>query len=85
MKKNTFENQSTEQLHNNLKAIKIILGALILVFSLLMIITIFGMLTKEDNSVYLPLFIVALSGSAMIPLQLNSMKKIKSEIASREV
>ena len=79
-----LESKTTEQLHSAFNATKIISYALIGVLSLLLAVTLYGLLTKEDNSFYIALMVVPLSCSAILPLQFSSMKKIKKEIISRE-
>lgn len=82
--KNTFENKTTEQLQENLGMLKVITIMLALVVTLLIAVNIYGLLTKEDKSTFIALFVVAISCGGMIPVQMISMKKIKMEIASRE-
>ncbi|MFT6871371.1 MAG: hypothetical protein ACJAVN_000369 [Roseivirga sp.] len=84
MTKNTFENKTTEQLKASLGMLKGITIVLAVVVGLLIIVNIYGLLTKEDNSTFIALFAVAISCGGMIPLQMINMKKIKAEIASRE-
>lgn len=78
-----MKNKPTEKLEGELKAIKIITGALIGVLTLLLIISIYGLMTKERNSTFIPLIAVAISCSAILPLQFINMKKIKTELNSR--
>ena len=81
---NTFKNKSTKELEGSLKAMKIISTALIVVISLLLTVTIYGLLFKDNNATFLPLLVVGLSCGGILPMQLASMKKIKKEINSRE-
>ena len=79
-----MKNKTTEKLIGEMKMLKIISYALIIVITLLLSISIYGLLTKDDTSVYIPLIVVGISCGAMIPIQLISINKIKKEIASRK-
>lgn len=79
-----IKNKPTEKLEGELKGLQVVCGALIVVLSLLLGITIYGMLTKEDNSVFISLMAVAFSLSAMVPILYLNIKKIKKELASRK-
>lgn len=84
MTKNPFENKTTEELKANWGMLKGITIVLAIVVVLLIAVNIYGLLTKEDNSIFIPLFVVAISSGGMIPLLMISMKKIKAEINLRE-
>lgn len=84
MTKNSFENKTTDQLKASLGMLKGITIVLAVVIGLLITVNIYGLLTKEDDSTFIALFVVAISCGSMIPLQLISMKKIKNEIEDRE-
>ncbi|MBK6947374.1 MAG: hypothetical protein IPH16_04180 [Haliscomenobacter sp.] len=77
MKKEDLKNKTTERLKSELKAIKIITGALIGVLTLLFIISIYGLIVKENNSTFIALIAVAISLSAILPIQFVNMKNIK--------
>ena len=79
-----MKNKTTEKLIGEMKMLKIISYALIIVITLLLSISIYGLLTKDDTSVYIPLIVVGISCGAMIPIQLININKIKKEIASRK-
>ncbi|MFK7834417.1 MAG: hypothetical protein AB8B52_14175 [Winogradskyella sp.] len=78
-----LKDKTTAQLEGELKGVKIITGALIGILSLLFIICVFGLITKEDNSTFKALIVVPLALSAIIPLNYGNMKKIKKELESR--
>lgn len=59
-------------------------GALIVILSILFIICVFGIFTKEDNSVFRTLIIIPLALSAIIKMNFSNMKKIKKEIQLRD-
>lgn len=78
-----IKEKTTEKLEGELKMLKIVTIALIVVLVPLFIITTYGLLTSEKTSVFLPLLVVAFSCGTMIPIQYLSMRKIKKELASR--
>jgi hypothetical protein len=84
MKKASFKNNTTEKLEGQLKAIIIIASMLFGVLSLLFITAIYGLITKENNSTFIALIVVAISLSAILPLQLINIKNIKDELKSRK-
>ena len=79
-----LKDKSTEKLIGELKGLKIVNGALIGVLSLLFIVCVFGLITKEDNSTFMALIAVPLALSASIPLNYGNMKKIKTELDLRK-
>ncbi|WP_026776512.1 hypothetical protein [Polaribacter sp. Hel_I_88] len=81
---NNLESKSTKELQGSLKGLKIISIALIIVIGLLLSITIYGMLFKDNNATFIALFVVGVSCAAILPVQFISMKKIKTELNSRE-
>ena len=85
MKYNNMDNIKTEKLEGQLIAIKIIAGALIGVLSLLLITSIYGLVTKENNLTFISLIAVAISISAILPIQFVNMKNIKTELNSRSI
>tara|TARA_B110000090_G_C12946804_1_gene279552 strand:- start:228 stop:488 length:261 start_codon:yes stop_codon:yes gene_type:complete len=84
MKEDNLKNETSEKLESELQVIKIITGALIGVLSVLFTVSIYGLITKEDNATFISLIVVAISCSAILPLQFNSMKKIKTELELRK-
>lgn len=78
-----MNDKTTETLESELKAIKIIAGALILVLTLLLAISIYGLVAKENNATFIALIAVAISCSATLPLQFINMKKIRTELSKR--
>ena len=79
-----LKEKTTKQLNNELKGVKMTNGALIGILSVLFIICVFGLFTKEDNSVFRTLIIVPLALSAIIPMNFSNMKRIKKEIQLRD-
>lgn len=79
------KDKSNEKLTSELKGLQIITGALIGIVSLLFIITLYGLLTKDNNKVFIPLMVVAISSGMMIPINFRNMNKIKKEIERREI
>jgi hypothetical protein len=84
MKDDNFENKTTVALKSNFALIKMITIALLFLIVFLLIGSVYGMATKEDNGTYVALFVVGISCSATLPLQFMNMKKIKTELKSRE-
>ena len=83
MKNVDLKNKTTEKLESELKGIKVITGALIGVLTVLFAVIIYGIMTKENKSTFIALIAVAISCSAIIPLQFSNMKKIKLELNTR--
>ncbi|WP_405571444.1 hypothetical protein [Winogradskyella sp. Asnod2-B02-A] len=79
-----LKEKTTKQLNNELKGVKMTTGALIGILSVLFILCVFGLFTKEDNSVFRTLIIVPLALSAIIPMNFSNMKRIKKEIQLRD-
>lgn len=79
-----LKDKTTEKLNGELKGLKMINGALIGVLSLLFIVCVYGLITKEDNSTFMALIVVPLALSAIIPLNYGNMKKIKNELELRK-
>lgn len=83
MKNEDLKNKTTEKLQSELKKMKTITGALVGVLIVLVAVTVYGLTTKEDYTMFIALIAVAISCSAIIPSQLNVMKKIKAELSLR--
>lgn len=84
MKKEKLKNKATEKLEGELKAVKIITFMLLTVLILLYITSIYGIITKENNSTFIALIAIAVSLSAILPIQFINMKKIQDELKSRK-
>ena len=84
MKDEELKGKSVSELESEIKKLKAISGAVLGISLVLAAITIYGMITKEDNSTDMALLVVAIACSASIPVQLSSIKKIKAELASRK-
>ncbi|WP_109301438.1 hypothetical protein [Aquimarina sp. AU474] len=84
MEKDDLKSKTNERLNSELKGLKVITGALVVVLSLLFAITIYGVLTKEDNTVFIALMAVAISLSAMIPINYAKIKGINKELKLRK-
>jgi hypothetical protein len=79
----SFKDKPTKELEGTLKMLKIISYSLSVIIILLLSFTIYGMAAKEDNGTFVALFVVGLSCAAILPLQFESMKKIKNELKTR--
>lgn len=78
-----MNDKTTENLQSELKAIKIIAGALVLVLTLLLVISIYGLVAKDNNATFIALIAVAITCSATLPLQFINIKKIRTELSKR--
>ena len=76
--------KTTEKLEGELRVLRMISGALIVVLSALLILCIYGLLKQHDNRVFSALIIVPIALSAIIPVNFRNMKKIKAELESRK-
>jgi NADH:ubiquinone oxidoreductase subunit K len=85
MKNEKLKNRTTEKLESTLTAIKIISSALIGVLALLFIISIYGLIVKENKTTFISLITVAISLSAVLPLQFIIMKNINNELNKRKI
>lgn len=79
-----LQSKSSKELESTLKATKVISTALLVVITLLISISIFGLIFKDNNPTFLPLLVVGISCSAILPLQFSTMEKIKTELKSRD-
>ncbi|WP_397447680.1 hypothetical protein [Polaribacter sp. R77954] len=79
-----FENKSTKDLEDTLKVMKAVAITLSIVILLLLSICVYGLVTKENKTTFIALFVVGVSCGAMLPIQISSMNKIKTEIESRK-
>lgn len=84
MKNDNLKEKTTEKLQSELKTIKTITAALIGILTLLFIVTIYGLTMSNNKSTFIALIAVAISCSAVLPLQFSNMKKIKNELNFRE-
>ena len=84
MKKSELKKKSSEGLKSNLKGIQIITIALLFVIGMLLGVTIYGIMTKGMDAVFISLLVVGIGCSAILPLQFITMKKIKEELKSRK-
>ncbi|PIB25176.1 hypothetical protein BFP77_14840 [Maribacter sp. 4U21] len=78
-----FKEKTTEKLESELKLLKMSTGILTGILLVLFIICIFGLLTKENNRVFISMIVVPIALSAILPSQFSNMKKIKSELEFR--
>ena len=84
MKPNPYKYKSDARLESELKGVKIITLALLLVIGALFAVSLYGLVTKDDNSIFMPLIAVAICCSGILPVQFSSMKKIKEELQLRK-
>ena len=84
MKDDNFGNKTTERLLYYFTLIKRITIALICVIVLLVSIIVYRMVTEDDIKTYLPMFVVGVCCSGVLPIQFINMKKIKTELKLRK-
>jgi FtsH-binding integral membrane protein len=84
MKDEELKSKTVSELESEIKKIKAISGAVLGITLILGAVTIYGLITKEDKSSDMALLVVALATGAIIPTQLSSIKKIKTELKSRK-
>jgi len=85
MKNNDLKNKQTHKLESELKGNKIVASALSGILILLFIISIYGIIMREDKLIYISLLIVGISCSVILFSQFSSMKKIQEELKSRKL
>ena len=79
-----LKEKTSEKLIGELNLIKAITGALIFVMLVLIGVCIYGLLTKENNTVFFALLIIPLALSPIMIMNARNMKKIKAELESRK-
>ncbi|QCX00769.1 hypothetical protein FGM00_11865 [Aggregatimonas sangjinii] len=84
MKEEELKSKTVSELESEIKKQKAISGVVLGICLVLAAVTIYGMITKEDNATDMALLVVAIACGASIPVQLSSIKKIKKELASRK-
>ena len=84
MKKNDLKEKSTERLKSELKGIKIVTSALVGILTVLFAVNLYGLIWKDNNGAFIAGMAVAISLSAILPLQFGSIKKIIAELKFRE-
>lgn len=78
-----LKEKTTEKLVSELKLLKMSTGILTGILLVLFIVCIFGLLTKDNNRVFISMIVVPIALSAILPSQFSNMKKIKAELESR--
>ena len=79
-----LKNKTTEKLNSDLITLKVITGILIGALIALFSVSLYGFLKTENNGTFIALMVVAISLSAIIPLNYVNIKKIKKELELRE-
>ena len=77
--------KTTEKLEEELRVLKIINSTLIGTLSILFIVCIYGLMTKDESGVFSALIVVPIALSAIIPVNFGNIKKIKTELESRKM
>ncbi|MDO6806967.1 hypothetical protein Q4603_00025 [Zobellia galactanivorans] len=84
MKDEELKNKTESELESEIKKWKGISGAIIGVSLVLMVVTIYGMITKGSNTLDISLLGVAFACFASVSALNSYIKKIKIEISSRK-
>jgi heme/copper-type cytochrome/quinol oxidase subunit 4 len=89
VKKNKIENshlknRTTEKLQSKLYVHNTIAITLVIVLTLLTVLSIYGLIAKDNTLTFIALFAVACTSWSFLPLPFNSMKEIKTELKLRE-
>ncbi|WP_299159747.1 hypothetical protein [uncultured Tenacibaculum sp.] len=79
-----MKNKSIEELNRQIKVLKLVSKAMLITLILLLGVTVYGLLTKENKVVFITLMPIAFGLLTIIFLQYASIKKIKEEIKLRE-
>ena len=79
-----LKEKTSETLIGELNVFKAITVALIFVMLLLIGVCIYGLLTKENNTVFFTLLIIPLALIPILLINAGNMKKIKAELESRK-
>ncbi|PID67791.1 MAG: hypothetical protein CR968_04925 [Flavobacteriia bacterium] len=84
MKNFDLKNRTKKELESLIKIMKGISAALILSITLLFILSIYGIVLKENKAIFIALLVIALASVAILPLQLKTIKTVKDELNNRE-
>ncbi len=85
MKKKVLKDKTLEKLTSDLATLKFTISALSGILIVLFIVTIYGFFSEKFDEITFTLFIiVAISCSAVIPINLGEMKQIKKELSLRK-
>ena len=84
MKKNDLNNMTNEKLHSDLNGIKTMTLTLAITLLILFTIIIYGLIFKDNRLTFLGLFVVGISFSAILPIQLIKIKNIKNILKLRK-
>lgn len=83
MKNEKIKTQSSEQLKQNIKTIKVIVGMLIGTSILLLLTVLYLFLFKKDSSA-LPLLIVTIGSAIIVIINLKQARLMQAELDSRK-
>ncbi len=79
-----MKNKSIEELNRQIKVLKLVSKAMIIGLVLLLGVTVYGLLTKENKTVFITLMPIVFGLLTILLLQYASIKKIREEIKLRE-
>ena len=84
MKNDSLKDKTTKKLQTGLAAIKVLAIILSILVTVLVSITIYGMTNDQEKRTFISLFIFAISSSTSLFILFWSIKRIKTELKSRE-
>ncbi|WP_424001519.1 hypothetical protein [Maribacter sp. IgM3_T14_3] len=77
--------KTTEKLESELKGMKIVTGALIIILGTSFLLCLYNIFyTRQEREFFSSLIAVPIVLSAIIPINFGNMKKIKGELKSRK-
>ena len=84
MNDSNLKNKSIEQLQSNLKSNQITAAAITMVLTLFTVISIHGLIVKDNTSTFVALFAVVCTCWSIFPTSFSLMREIKMELELRE-
>ena len=79
-----IKKRTTEQLKYNYKSTKTVVSILIALLLLLIFAAIYGLLTKDNNPVFISILVVGIFCCGALPHQFKFMKIVKKELYLRK-
>ena len=80
-----IKRQTTEQLKSHFKKTKVVVIVIMMMLTLLVCASIYGLITKDNNPVFISILVVSLFCFAAMSHQFKMMRKIKEELKNRRI
>ncbi len=80
-----IKRQTTEQLKSHFKKTRVVVIVLMIMLSLLIFASIYGLLVKDNKPVFISILVVSLFCFGALPHQFKMMRKIKEELKNRRI